>query len=118
MCKFSKIYFLNFTKYFKINVFPTHIQNRFNCVCRIKEVFEKEKKLKMENNEIIFDYKIVKCEAIGIRFISGIASCYDDTYPSELQGYISGKINLFIFNFNLSCILLTRTLLITIIILN
>jgi hypothetical protein len=40
--------------------------------------------------ETILQSKTVKCQARGVRFVSGIASRYDDTYPSELEGYISG----------------------------
>ena len=48
----------------------------------------------MESNQVKLQNKKVKCEAVGVRFISGIASRYDDTYPVELNGYITGKNSL------------------------
>jgi hypothetical protein len=35
--------------------------------------------------------KVVSCPARGVRFISGIASRYEDNYPIELEGHISGN---------------------------
>lgn len=43
----------------------------------------------MEKKEII-ESLVIKIPARGVRFISGIASRYDDNYPLELQGYITG----------------------------
>lgn len=53
----------------------------------------------MEDSQIIIQNKKVKCQAIGVRFISGIASRYDDNYPAELEGYISGLVFFLIFFF-------------------
>lgn len=45
----------------------------------------------MERSDTVEERIIVKCGAIGARFISGIARQYDDTYPSQLSGVISEK---------------------------
>jgi hypothetical protein len=32
---------------------------------------------------------VVRLEATGLRFVNGVASSYDDTYPSELSGVLA-----------------------------